>query len=529
MIAAGGGLAILLVLLGLTIAFLARRQGPQPSLQLAGAKHLRLDEQVRVRFDQPIDSRHLELKLTPPVAVKVKASGDRELIVTPATAWAPAQRYQLRLGPVSSADHSTRSKSWQASFTTQPKVEVAQFTLDGKPAAGQATGTSQSQVGLVFTVPMNRRTVTVTVNQVGLPAKSVAWAQDSKSATVTLPPTQPYQAAAVGVAKGALSRDGDSMTANNQLRFNTLPLEPANTSSGIDANFKPVAPIEIVIENSGPARPQSGFQQADFVYEYISEYSISRMTAIYFNSIPSLIGPVRSCRMVNPYLDYAFRGLSMCSGASVGTLHYMFGDGGILPLVPGIINDFDRGNHFFRVGFKEAPHNVYTTADRADRLRHEGSLPPPNFIVDPPHPDVEAGQPADAPFIGLHAVNYGYDAGSKQYLRFDHGSPFIDDLTHGQLAAKNVVIIHVPFHDPGWVEDETGGAHSVWYDMLGAGAAEIYSDGRVIHGQWHMGATSNQWYFQNDQAPWFTDEQGNLVRLNSGLTWVHVLGNGQAF
>ena len=325
------------------------------------------------------------------------------------------------------------------------------------------------------------------------------------------------------MAQGAYSKDNDPLTDNLAATVTAQAVEPSNTTSNIPAGYQTLPPFMIVIENSGPARPQVGIQDADMVYEYISEYSISRMTAIYWGKPPGLIGPVRSCRMINPYIGYAFGGETMCSGASVGTLHYMFYD----PyFVPGTINDFDQGNHFFRVDFKGAPHNLYTNGDRAMALRDSWKLPNPPYRVDPTHPDIDRGQPADAPSVPMMGVNWAYDGNSGQYLRFDHGTPFTDDQYHAQLHAKNVVLLHVGFHDAGWVEDENGGAHSVWYDVLGSGPAEIWSDGKVVHATWHMGDASQQFY-ENHQPVWFTDEQGKVIELNSGLTWVEVEGNGQ--
>lgn len=37
-----------------------------------------------------------------------------------------------------------------------------------------------------------------------------------------------------------------------------------------------------------------------------------------------------------------------------------------------------------------------------------------------------------------------------------------------------------------------------------------------------------QWYYDNHTPPWFTDEAGRVLLLNTGLTWVHVVGAGQS-
>lgn len=291
--------------------------------------------------------------------------------------------------------------------------------------------------------------------------------------------------------------------------------EPSNTTSNIGSNYSTVPPIQIVVENSDPARPQRGLQQADLVFEYVSEYSITRMTTIYFNRPASQIGPVRSCRLVNIALGEAFSGALMCSGLSHGTdLRLRAAN----PPVHYVTNDHDPDSHFTRVSFNFAPHNLFTDAARALRWRSESHAPTPDYSIDGAHADLASGAPSAAPRVPLHGVTYSYDPGSTSYLRFDHGSPFVDGATNQQLHVKNVILMHVPYQVMDYVEDESGGARSVFYSLIGSGPAEIYSDGALIQATWHM---------RTDLPVYFTDAQGNVIRLNTGLTWIHVLGNGQ--
>jgi hypothetical protein len=338
---------------------------------------------------------------------------------------------------------------------------------------------------------------------------------DSDRQTLTLPVSNFQPGLAVNVSVDAATSDrGDILTQSSAMQLTVAVIEPSNGSSGIPAGANPPTPIEIVVENSGPARPQAGLQAADMVVEYISEYSISRMTAVYFNAVPALVGPVRSCRMINIPLSFAFRAVTMCSGASDGTLGQLWHQG-----VPVVINDYDHGGHFFRSRARAAPHNLYTTGDRAERLRREVTgISAAEFQIDSPHDDSGLGTPAGAPSIPLQGVSYRYDGGRQLYLRFDHGAPFIDTARGAQLAVKTVAIVHAPFHDAGWVEDVNGGAHSIIYDLMGQGPAELYSDGRVINATWHMAS---------GLPLYFTDANGQFIRLNTGLTWVHVVGNGQ--
>ena len=497
--------------------------GVHARLDVPNSDHVRVVQPVTVRFDQPVDLSKTRVTLDPTVGFEVHKQSDR-LVLTPLSQWAADKRYTVVLTDVPNTGHSTKLSGWHTVFTTQPKVGVAGLLVDGKPSPDPAHAVIgfNSKVALAFTTAMKTSTVTLMLNDQPVAADKLQWASNSQSVNVNLS-VLPYQSLTLKVAQGAYSKDNDPLTDNLAATVTAQAVEPSNTTSNIPAGYQTLPPFMIVIENSGPARPQVGIQDADMVYEYISEYSISRMTAIYWGKPPGLIGPVRSCRMINPYIGYAFGGETMCSGASVGTLHYMFYD----PyFVPGTINDFDQGNHFFRVDFKGAPHNLYTNGDRAMALRDSWKLPNPPYRVDPTHPDIDRGQPADAPSVPMMDVNWAYDGNSGQYLRFDHGTPFTDDQYHAQLHAKNVVLLHVGFHDAGWVEDENGGAHSVWYDVLGSGPAEIWSDGKVVHATWHMGDASQQFY-ENHQPVWFTDEQGKVIELNSGLTWVEVEGNGQ--
>src|SRR5665811_1661335 len=59
------------------------------------------------------------------------------------------------------------------------------------------------------------------------------------------------------------------------------------------------APALVQVENSSPARPQSGLGSADVVYEYLTEGGISRFSAIYLHAAAGRIGPIRSARLVS--------------------------------------------------------------------------------------------------------------------------------------------------------------------------------------------------------------------------------------
>jgi hypothetical protein len=483
--------------------------GPQPD-------RTRVLDPVTIVFNQSVDARTAKVELHPDARFSLKpVTGGVQLV--PATRWNPSTTYSVRIDVIHSLKHDRVLRNWIGHFRTQPNVSVAGYEVDGKPAGGGALVRPGGTLKVIFGVPMNDATTHLAIG--GKPVAG-AWSPDRLALTLSLG-GMPGQRLPISVLPGATSRAGDSLVDDGRVELLVAVVLPSNPSSGIGPGFVPPRPLEIVVENHPGSKPQTGVEQADIVYEYLSEYSITRMTAIYLNHVPAEVGPVRSCRMINLYLAFAFSGYEACSGVSSGTAQQIS-----VRKPPTVMDDAAPGTLFFRGGSLAAPHNLYTSG-KIESVRETMPFPPPAFAVDAPHPDAEPGEPSDAPQIPAHSAGYAYDGAARQYVRSDRGAPMIDTATGRAITVKTVAVVHVPFHDAGWVEDDSGGAHSVWYDLSGDGPADIYSDGRVVHGQWHMGEPG-QPYWELNRPMYFTDEQGRYLTLNSGLTWIHVVGNGQA-
>jgi len=55
-------------------------------------------------------------------------------------------------------------------------------------------------------------------------------------------------------------------------------------------------PLSVMVENSEGARPQSGLDKANIVYEVLAEGGITRLLAIYYDQDAEEVGPIRSAR-----------------------------------------------------------------------------------------------------------------------------------------------------------------------------------------------------------------------------------------
>ncbi len=117
--------------------------------------------------------------------------------------------------------------------------------------------------------------------------------------------------------------------------------------TGVETDSLPDRPaVAVKIENSRLARPQTGLNDADMVWETIVDFDVSRLVAVYHSKTPSGIGPIRSVRPMDM--------------AIVAPLHsplvYSGGQSGILALVPkagiqGMNNDYGAAG-MYRVSFR---------------------------------------------------------------------------------------------------------------------------------------------------------------------------------
>jgi len=520
-----------LAILTLTAIVAAGCGNPPPppvihaTLVVPSAGYVLLKEPVKVIFDRTVKGAKV-VTLTPATDVTTTREG-KSLLITPASAWQPGTSYQLKLGDVTSTDGGGL-KQFSATFKTQPRHGVAGFLVGGQPVTGEPAIPWTAHVTITFTDPMNLQTTQPTVNGQPVAAAAFKWAEDGKSVEIASP-MQPYQKYVYGLGGQPAAANGEALTDSAALTVNALPTQPSNSTSGVTAGFKAIPPIQIVIEDSAPSRPQSGFQKADMVFEFLSEYGINRMTAMYFNRVAENVGPIRSCRSINAFLVFGYGGLLMCAGVADGTQHYIPGGGGHgTKPAAAVVEDLNAHQYFYRSNLNVQPHNLYTNAQLAEGLRSvlkPSYDPSTSYVVDPPHPDNAAGQPVPAPSIPVQGIGYSYSEPSQSYLRFDRGSPSTEG-TGPQIQVKNIVVMHTAWHFTNWSEDGCC-AYSVWYEMTGTGPAEVYSNGRLVRATWHMGS-AGQVYMDNTQPIWFSDDASGLpLELNTGLTWVHVVGNGQ--
>lgn len=267
----------------------------------------------------------------------------------------------------------------------------------------------------------------------------------------------------------------------------------------------------IMVENSMDARPQSGLHEAGVVFEAIAEGGITRFMALYQESQPPYIGPVRSLRPY--YIDFAapFQASIAHVGGSPEALQQVR-SGGFRD-----IDQFFNAGAYWRSPARIAPHNVYTSFQRLDQLNAAKGYSGSQFISWPRKEDKKLAAPSASKIdvnisSALYNSHYDYDPATNSYLRSEGGRPHFstvsaEDGSGQQIRPKVVIVLNVPY--------SISGKYSV-YGLNGQGDMFVFQDGGVTQGVWSKADRHSQFVFK--------DAAGNPLALNAGQAWITLSG-----
>lgn len=292
-----------------------------------------------------------------------------------------------------------------------------------------------------------------------------------------------------------------------------VPVVPTNQDSD-SPNFVPHAPAIVQIDNGPTSDPHSGIQQADLVFEYLTEGGITRFTAVYYNLPNTLIGPVRSARPIVAPIQHMLDGMPFFSGASVGTYALLY-----RAHVPAITDDC-CAQYFFRVDTHVSPSNLFTTGkllqqalETVPSLVHQ-KLP---YVLLPAHQDTLSNGPVKSVTIDMSSATidqYVYNPASREFERYMNGAAELDTTTGKPIQIKNLIVLYTTATLTSYVEDVLGN-HTYIYNLQGKGDFVAFIDGNQYKGMWYRPA--------ENQPIIFTTASVMPLPLQTGLTWISVV------
>lgn len=301
------------------------------------------------------------------------------------------------------------------------------------------------------------------------------------------------------------------------------PLTGLELPLGVDINRPAVG---VKIDNHQAARPQTGLELADIVYEELVEGGITRFLAMFHCGDAADLGPTRSARAVDPDLLVQYAPVLFAySGGSPNVLNKVAATAGVIDLKHG-----NNSSAYSRGHGRSAPHNLYTSTERIRSLpRAQGVIGPPktglvfdrSLATSPASPASPLSPPAGAPaqpapvgnkvsfsYSGTgSAVSYAYDPAGQRYLRSFGGQPH-NSASGAQLSAVNVVVLKVQV-------DRRGKSPEILVN--GGGEATVLRLGQAIQGRWNRPALTDQ--------TTLVDAAGQPIKLAPGNVWINLVPN----
>ena len=270
-------------------------------------------------------------------------------------------------------------------------------------------------------------------------------------------------------------------------------------------------PLSVKIENSPQARPQTGLNSADVIYESVTEGGITRFNCIFQSMTPKVVGPVRSARLSDLWVVPQYHALFFFSGASTSVNRAVN-----KAKLPNLSEDAGVSAPYFRSSQRAAPHNLYLDtvkayAEAAKRGKPITANVPKLRYATKAAESSNTVSSVYIPFSQANTVLWTYNSASRMYLRQNNGRIHVDAATGKQVATRNVVVMWAKYTA---VSHDKVGSTTYRVELGAGGRVSVFRDGRRYDGTWSA---------TRDTPPHFKDAQGKTIRLAPGNTWFQVI------
>ena len=285
-----------------------------------------------------------------------------------------------------------------------------------------------------------------------------------------------------------------------------VPVMPLTGLPVVDEAIALRPAIAAKIDNHPGARPQTGLNEADIVYEENVE-KWTRFAIVLHSTGSDPIGPLRSGRTQDINLLMSLN-------------HPLFLWSGGNATVTGLIKKSElinmsasaasNGGGFFRSTDKKAPHNLFAKTTNIWALdAGQGGTPPAQFAYRTDGSAATGTATAGLKLTmdgNMHAA-WEWDAASGKFLRFHDAKPHVDS-NKVQVNVDNVVVIVCEY------KFSQADKNSPEAQTVGTGAAWLFTQGMWTEGTWSRADNHSAWTL--------TDSAGNPMLLTPGRTWVEL-------
>lgn len=267
-------------------------------------------------------------------------------------------------------------------------------------------------------------------------------------------------------------------------------------------------PIAVMIDNEINARPQSGLNDAEIVFEMPVEGNITRYMAIFHHNQTDKIGPVRSAR---PYfIDKALElnAVYVHCGGSPQALK------DLATLKVNTLNDLKGSPCFWRSKDRKMPHNLYTSTRLMREVivsnKFNNKTAPEYFKFSDEFLSLDGKSTSEISFkySKNYIVGYEYDEKSKLYYRKINGTRLKDKESGEDISTTNIIVEKTTAR----VLDDAG---RLDVENIGKNRGYYLTGGKLVEIEWSKSGRSEKTIYK--------DLKGNEIVMNKGITWVQVV------
>jgi peptidoglycan hydrolase-like protein with peptidoglycan-binding domain len=319
---------------------------------------------------------------------------------------------------------------------------------------------------------------------------------------------------------------GDRWSLEKEKTYNTIG--PVSTINYVDGVHSPVNGLRmpsdannlIVIgiknDNNVNARPQSGPQDADAVFEVLVEGGMTRFINLFYESDTSYHGPIRSARPTDPTVLRPLGGVLVASGATGGLIPEIIDIG--VPVIT------DRRPEFFRISSRKAPHNLYADTYKLKNLAISNGFkkfdnPPALFPWGiPNYSKWTSNSYIKLKFSSQTTTMWTWTGNTYLRTYYDAYRGSSSDVPHnwinssGNSSQINADTIISLFCEPYMHPLQLPSVKTV-----GQGRAIIMHNGKMLDAFWKRGSNLDPFHI--------VDQNGNTMYIPPGKPWISLVPN----
>lgn len=287
------------------------------------------------------------------------------------------------------------------------------------------------------------------------------------------------------------------------------------TDTAAPGNVVPSRPALAVKIGNEPfgARPQSGLNEADVVFDTPAEGFIMRYIAVYQCQNAPEIGPTRSLRWVDSRIvNQLGHPILAFAGGIIPDVNAVMGLSTLTPA--NLLGGAQAAAH--RTTDRQAPDNLYTSTSALYGLF-------PNLTT-PPSPIFTYSNTAPAGGTKIRAFRIFFSQGTEvlwewkprqnlfvhTYARnVDH-----DASTGAPVTTTNIAVISAKYTIGPYAES-TGGSGDIESQLTGSGPGYVLRNGVAIKVTWSRKIDADPFTFK--------DSSGQVVSMAPGRTWVEIV------